>query len=183
MAEGEMKFLLPIRTVSEANARENWRTRHSRRKRQRIDVELLLRGKLGAVKLPCVVTLTRVAPRALDKGDNCPGSLKAVRDEVAVILGVDDRDPRVEWRYSQRRGKPREYAVEVEIVPAKRDRRSEWRRGRCPGKVTQHWLKSAFMRIAAGEPEVAVLADYGYVPCGLVDDGGPRAEVRRAAST
>lgn len=38
----------------------------------------------------------------------------------------------------------------------------DWERGRYPGKVTQHWLRVAFERIAAGEPEVEVLDDYGY---------------------
>lgn len=35
---------------------------------------------------------------------------------------------------------------------------------RPPGKVTQHWLGVALERVCAGEPELAVLADYGYVP-------------------
>jgi hypothetical protein len=32
---------------------------------------------------------------------------------------VDDRDPRVEWRYGQRRGAAKAYAVEVaiEVLP------------------------------------------------------------------
>ena len=34
---------------------------------------------------------------------------------IADALGIDDRDPRVSWRYSQKRGKPKEYLVEVSI--------------------------------------------------------------------
>lgn len=60
------------------------------------------------------VTLTRIAPRALDD-DNLRGALKATRDGVADALGIDDRDARVEWRYTQERGNPRTYAVRVTV--------------------------------------------------------------------
>ena len=66
-------------------------------------------------RLPCVVTLTRIAPRALDC-DNNQISMKAVRDGVADRLGVDDRDPRVTWRYGQEKpDQPRTYAVRITI--------------------------------------------------------------------
>ena len=60
------------------------------------------------------VTLTRIAPRRIDD-DNCIAGMKAVRDEVANILGVDDGDPSVEWRYAQERGKPNHYAARIRI--------------------------------------------------------------------
>lgn len=63
-----------------------------------------------------IITLTRIAPRAFDD-DNLAASFKALRDGVADGLTVDDGDPRVTWRYAQRRGKAREYAVIIEIVP------------------------------------------------------------------
>lgn len=63
--------------------------------------------------VPCAVTLTRVAPSNGLDSDNLQGGLKAVRDELAVWLGVDDRDPRVEWKYAQRRGA---WGVEVSIA-------------------------------------------------------------------
>jgi hypothetical protein len=37
-----------------------------------------------------------------------------------------------------------------------------WERGRWPGKITMHWLRAAFDRVVAGEPENDVMADYGY---------------------
>lgn len=37
---------------------------------------------------------------------------------IADWLGVPDNDPRVQWRYDQRKGQPKEYAVEVEVRPA-----------------------------------------------------------------
>jgi hypothetical protein len=48
-----------------------------------------------------LVKLTRIGPNELDD-DNLRGSLKAVRDELAAQLGVDDRDRRVRWAYDQR---------------------------------------------------------------------------------
>lgn len=52
--------------------------------------------------LPVVVTITRVAPRALDD-DNLAYAAKAIRDGIADALGVRDNDPRVSWRYEQRK--------------------------------------------------------------------------------
>lgn len=66
--------------------------------------------------LPCVVTLTRVAPSNGLDGDNLQGSLKACRDGVADWLKVDDRDPRVTWLYAQRRGRVKQWAVEVQVA-------------------------------------------------------------------
>jgi hypothetical protein len=65
--------------------------------------------------MPCSITLTRIAPRRLDS-DNLARSLKAVRDGIADAIGVDDGDPRLEWRYAQEQGAVREYAVRVEVV-------------------------------------------------------------------
>ncbi|MBE0568400.1 MAG: hypothetical protein IH577_01830 [Deltaproteobacteria bacterium] len=60
------------------------------------------------------VTLTRIAPRALDT-DNLASGLKAIRDGVADALEIDDGSSLIEWRYAQEKGKPGEYAVRVEI--------------------------------------------------------------------
>jgi hypothetical protein len=35
---------------------------------------------------------------------------------LAEWIGVNDHDPRVTWAYGQERGKPKEYAVRVEIA-------------------------------------------------------------------
>jgi hypothetical protein len=63
-----------------------------------------------------VVRLTRIAPRQLDD-DNLRGSLKAARDGVADWLGVPDNDPRIRWDYAQEKGKPKTYAVRVDVAP------------------------------------------------------------------
>lgn len=102
---------LPIATVSEANRRDHWQVKRKRAKAQR-QMAAALVPRFG---LPCVVTLTRVSPRMLDD-DNLQSALKAVRDGVADRLGVDDRDPRVEWRYAQRKGAQKAVEVELGVV-------------------------------------------------------------------
>lgn len=121
----ELVVTIPIRTVSESNRRDHWAARSTRVSSQRKTVALVLQPQISMARhawrhsgLPCVVTLTRIAPRMLDEGDNLNVSMKAVRDQVAACLGVDDRDPRVDFFYAQEKSsKPREYAVRVEIRP------------------------------------------------------------------
>ncbi len=106
---------LPLRTRSEANLRQHWAKRAKRAKLQRN----IARYLVHAARPPYtgteteIITLTRVAPRKLDS-DNLARSLKAVRDGVADALGIDDGDARIDWRYAQRKGKPREYAVLID---------------------------------------------------------------------
>lgn len=106
-----MILTLPIKTVSLTNQREHWRVRHRRVQYQREAVGLMMPH---GVPVPSVVTLTRVSPGILDD-DNLQASLKSVRDEIAKRSGIDDRDPRVQWRYAQRRGPVRRYEVVVEV--------------------------------------------------------------------
>ncbi len=115
-AEGhELVVSIPVRTVSETNAREHWSQRHKRRRSIRSAVGLVVVGALrgAGVTAPCGVLLTRCAPSGGLDDDNLVSSLKAARDGVADALGIDDRDPRVSWSYAQRRGKRGEWAVEV----------------------------------------------------------------------
>ena len=113
MAHTRWEFILPIRTVSLANQREHWSSSARRSKVERLAAKMACPD----VPLPCAVTLTRIAPRALDD-DNVRGAMKAIRDGIADSLGVNDRDPRVRWIYGQRRGAPKEYAVHVAISGA-----------------------------------------------------------------
>jgi len=105
-------IILPLRTVSLANQREHWGKKARRAKSERQAAYLLTKGKLPTP--PCVVKLVRVAPRELDD-DNLRGSMKSIRDGIADRLGIDDRDPLVTWEYGQAQGKPKEYAVLVEV--------------------------------------------------------------------
>jgi hypothetical protein len=108
---------VPIKIESSLNLREHWRKRANRNTSHRAAAYFSLREAKVAPNLPCVITLTRVAPRELD-GDNLQGGMKSVRDGVADWFGVDDRDPRIKWEYAQRKGGVREYAAEVEVRAA-----------------------------------------------------------------
>jgi len=103
------------------NLREHWAARAKRVKRERFLVgqalwarELLMRRQRPG--LPCVVTITRVAPRMLDS-DNAVAGCKGVRDEIAAWLGINDNDPRVTWQYAQEKSKL--YACNIQIEEAK----------------------------------------------------------------
>lgn len=115
-----MRILIPIHTVSEPNLREHWRKRANRTRNQRTATRAIVhaqlyREKIVTGKKPLIISLTRIAPRALDS-DNLAGSFKAVRDGIADALGTDDGSPLLEWRYGQEKGGPRQYAVCIEIT-------------------------------------------------------------------
>lgn len=96
---------VPLRTVSGMNVREHFRVRAKRVKRERETVRWYLVGHPKPA-LPCVVTLTRIAPsNGLDPFENLPSSLKGVVDEIAAWLQVNDRrDDRVRYECRQERG-------------------------------------------------------------------------------
>jgi hypothetical protein len=102
---------LPLRIESVANLREHWRKRAARAKGHK-----LAALAVPVHPLPCVVTLTRIAPRELDD-DNLQSGFKALRDGIAARLGVDDRDPRIRFQYRQQKGPPKVYAARVDIQP------------------------------------------------------------------
>jgi len=113
---------LPLRISNPLNGSQG-RSRAGQlyRAKQRAEVRNVVRmalwPKLGG-RMPAsgvTVTLTRIAPRALDD-DGWEAGAKAARDGVADALGIRDNDPRVEWRYAQERGAVREYAVRLEIA-------------------------------------------------------------------
>jgi hypothetical protein len=94
---------VPLRTSPGGNNREHWRARHRRVKKEREAVAWALVEHKQRPVLPAVVHLERRAPSNGLDDDNLRMSLKAIRDQVAVWLGVDDRDPRVRWEYHQMR--------------------------------------------------------------------------------
>lgn len=112
-------FEVPIVTVSESNRRDHWSVKARRVREQRAAVAWA-RRRADAWWEPLsshpdrrwTVSLTRLAPRRLDS-DNLRGALKAVRDEVAALLCIDDGDSRVTWVYAQERA--REPGVRIEI--------------------------------------------------------------------
>lgn len=105
----------PIKVISPGNGSHgHWRAQAEDRKRQRQIVRWTL-APHAKPPLPVVVTLTRIGVRDLDT-DNLAAAFKSIRDEVAAWLGCGDspRDP-VTWVYEQERGKPKEYAIRIEI--------------------------------------------------------------------
>lgn len=108
-------FEVPLRTSGGGNNREHHMARARRVKRERTAVAWALLPAKQRPALPVVVTLVRHAPSNGLDDDNLTQALKPVRDQVAVWLGVDDRDPRVQWRYAQLRG-PWAVAIRVEAL-------------------------------------------------------------------
>ncbi len=103
---------VPIRTVPGMNVREHWRARAARVQSERINTSLMLEGHTKP-PTPLTVRLTRIAPSNGLDSDNLAGSMKAIRDEVAAWLGVDDKHENVvRYVYAQRRG---QWAVEIEF--------------------------------------------------------------------
>ena len=84
-----MKFILPIKTESEANKREHWAVKAKRAKAQRELAERICSNNPAEYSFPILVKLTRVGKRKLDS-DNLARSFKAIRDGIADSLGVDD---------------------------------------------------------------------------------------------
>lgn len=105
---------VPVKTMSTLNLREHWAQRARRAKTHRNAAFALARSRAATMKLPVTVTLTRIAPSNGLDDDNLRGALKSVRDGIADAFRLDDRDPRIVWRYDQQRGKP--YSVKVEMI-------------------------------------------------------------------
>lgn len=100
-----MILLDGLRTERGQNAREHYMTRFRRVQAEKERVGWELKRLTERPPLPCVVTLTRLAPSSGLDDDNLVGSLKSVRDAVADWLGVDDKDrATVRYQYEQQRG-------------------------------------------------------------------------------
>lgn len=115
-----------LRLANTLNTRQHWRKKADAAKRQRHTVALVLRTH-PKPSGPIVVTIVRVAPRALDS-DNLAGACKSVRDGVADWLGVDDgvaeRKGDVVWQVAHRKGKVGEYGVEIRVEAVAEERRT-----------------------------------------------------------
>lgn len=122
-----LRLEIPMRLPSAANLREHWRVRAKRVKSQRAVVRLAMRAgcmrgptgldaSIGVAMQgePLVVRLTRISPRKLDS-DNLSSAFKAIRDQVAAELGIDDGSDAIEWLYAQEPGRP---GIRIEIAKA-----------------------------------------------------------------
>lgn len=105
-------YLIPIKTVTGLNAREHWRKRAARVKAERAATALIVKPFFT----PCIVRLVRLSP-ALCDDDNLQGAMKAVRDEIAKINGVDDGpNGPITWVYAQEKCKRGTFGVRVEFL-------------------------------------------------------------------
>ncbi len=127
-----MTIYVPIRTFSEANMREHWGKRAERAKKHRHAVWTAWRELSWCARRQLTdrvaggqsvkLTLVRVAPRELDAHDNLRAALKACVDQITAELGLsNDRDHRLAFEYVQRRGNPKEYAVEITVEPCTKE--------------------------------------------------------------
>lgn len=128
-------FELPIKTVSEANCTEHWTTKSKRHKQQAFFVRMAFLQYIGQVTLPVTITMTRCAPRELDKQDNLPMSFKWIVDELSDLVfsdrvtktcvsktgrtveirGRNDSDSRITWVYKQEKRKKCGIIIEFEF--------------------------------------------------------------------
>lgn len=115
------KFVIPAKTISESNSSEHWVKKANRHKIQKWMVKKAFRDHNLSFTLPVEVTITRIAPKSLDSHDNLPISQKWICDQIAAeITGIKqagraDDVKEITWKYQQKKGKVKEYAVEVEI--------------------------------------------------------------------
>jgi len=68
--------------------------------------------------LPIKVSMCRISPREYDY-DNLVASMKEIRDKISDWLipglapGRADSDERITWHYMQKKGEPKEVALEI----------------------------------------------------------------------
>lgn len=119
-----LMLVLPLKVISEANAMSrrgapgHWREKLKRKHAQQQEVKVELHNTMLGKKfdLPVLVTLTRIGPKKLDKRDNLPGAFKAVVDQIAASLGVDDgEEDKIDWKYEQEPLGVRQYSIRIEI--------------------------------------------------------------------
>jgi hypothetical protein len=114
-------FNIPIKTVSESNSSENWVKKAHRHKIQKWLVRKVFCDNQFEFKLPLIITMIRIAPKSLDQWDNLPMSMKWILDQICAEITKDFRPGRADdnkgitVKYDQRKGKVREYYVEVTI--------------------------------------------------------------------
>lgn len=108
-----IEFSIPgLRVVSAANMREHWATRAARvrKERQNFALGVVAAGVGNQIReMPKLyrrieVTMTRLAPRRLDRADNLPYSMKSFVDALAALLGVDDGSDRLLVHFDQTKG-------------------------------------------------------------------------------
>ena len=115
---------IPIRLANEANSREHWLKKGKRHTMQKFIVRAYMNNAfpLGSYPMPCIILLTSHAPRKKDD-DNNIYNFKWIRDAISEFLlecdkpGGADNDARIQWHYAQKKSKPKEYFITIEVWP------------------------------------------------------------------
>lgn len=128
VAMNEKKLTLTIvlrkQLLSEGNKYDHWASKYLRNQTKKEYLFAFgkeLRDFCEVIQLPVQVTLTRIAPRILDY-DNWVYTAKSFRDYIADLLRpglapgrADDNEKLIMWEYLQEKGKPKHYALKIEI--------------------------------------------------------------------
>ncbi len=112
---------LKIHLRSEGNIHEHWSKPRNRRLIQNklIDQHWMALGL--DIKLPVLITLTRMAPRTLDD-DNLVTAFKSIRDKVADLIipglkpGRADNMPGIKFEYSQEKNKVYQVKITFDMM-------------------------------------------------------------------
>jgi hypothetical protein len=116
-----ISWQLKVKIANESNSSENRHVKAHRHRIQKGKVKAKFVKEKPNIRLPCKVTLTRIAPRSLDAHDNLPMSMKWIVDAIAdcIIPGLKpgraDDNKEISWEYKQEKGKPHEYGLKIEI--------------------------------------------------------------------
>jgi hypothetical protein len=114
----KITMTIPIRLISEANTKDHWTKKRTRRLAQQQAVRLYsnIQPDIDSMELPIIITLIRLAPRKFDE-DNLIHAFKSVRDQIADILipnnrmGRSDSSPLLHWEYKQE--KSADYGIKI----------------------------------------------------------------------
>lgn len=113
---------LPIKTASEANSSEHWTKKAKRHRLQKQWIKAAFLKERPQIAIPCAIVLVRIAPRKLDVHENLPMSFKYITDAICEYIypglkpGQADGKGGISFEFRQEKGKPREYAVRIEIM-------------------------------------------------------------------
>lgn len=99
LSQTTYQVFVPIKTVN-VNTREHHMARYRRCKKESAAVLMLVRRQ-NLPPLPVTVKFVRHGVKLMDTGDNLPACMKAMRDQIAKLYGVDDSEPSIRWEYDQ----------------------------------------------------------------------------------
>ena len=107
-----MFLTLPLHIKTHDNRRGHWAVKARIIKAERDAACLIVKCQKSKPAFPVKVTLTRCAPRPVDKW-NLGSAFKAVIDGIADAYGVDDGDDG--WRFEFEQRKTKTHGVEIRI--------------------------------------------------------------------